>query len=223
MELLRASVLRLRGRARPRGADWHRAGVGGRWDELGALQFQFMVDHGLLPHHHLLDVGCGSLRGGVRFIRYLEPGHYAGIDKEPDLLAAGRTIELARAGLTDAAPRLHATGEFDLDWLDPAVRFDFALAQSVLTHLRPGLVRLCIERVVARLAPDGVFYASFFEADDDRVRLGPSHGWRQDELQHPRYPLSVLRGLAEEAGAQLEYLGPWDHPHDSRMVALRRS
>ncbi len=157
----------------------------------------------------------------MHFIRYLDVGHYVGIDKQPELLQAGADIELVRAGLQDREPRLHATGEFDLDWLDPDLRFDFAIAQSVLTHLRPGLVRLCIERVVNRLAPDGVFYASFFEAEDHRVALGPSHGWRQDELQHPRYPLDVLRTLAEQAGAQLEYLGPWGHPRDSRMVALR--
>ena len=197
--------------------------MGGRWEELGALQFQFLLERGLRPHHRLLDVGCGSLRGGVHFIRYLEPGNYVGIDKQHELLEAGRTIELARAGLDGSEPRLHTTGEFDLDWLGPETRFDFALAQSVVTHLRPGLVRLCFERVVARLAAGGVFYASFFEAEDDQVALGPAHGWRHDELQHPRYPLSVLRSLAEEAGAQLEYLGPWGHPRDSRMVALTRS
>lgn len=223
VELLRHARLRLAPQRRPAGPDWHRAGVGGRWEELGALQFAFMRAQGLQPHHRLLDVGCGSLRGGVHFIRYLEPGYYVGIDKQPDLLEAGRSIELVRAGLQDRAPQLHATGEFDLDWLDPETRFDYALAQSVLTHLRPGLIRLCFQSVTARLGPDGVFFASFFESDNDRVTLGPAHGWRHDELQEPHYPVTVLRSLAEEAGARLDYLGPWGHPRDTRMVALRRA
>ena len=48
--------------------DGHRAYVGGLWEALGSLQFKFMIDRGLEPQHVLLDVGCGTLRGGVRFI-----------------------------------------------------------------------------------------------------------------------------------------------------------
>src|SRR4051794_24004227 len=44
----------------------HRRRVGGRWQELGSLQLDFMVAQGLQPQHRLLDVGCGALRGGVR-------------------------------------------------------------------------------------------------------------------------------------------------------------
>lgn len=221
-EIVRNARRRLRPRGRPAGPDWHRAGVGGRWDELGELQFEFLLSRGLLPEHRLLDVGCGSLRGGVRFIGYLRPGHYVGIDKEQDLLDAGRDVELPRAGLVDKRPRLRATPDFDLSWLPPDERFDMAIAQSVLTHLRPDLIRLCIERVTARLTEDGVFYASFFESTDGRAVLGPPHGWREDELLHPRYPVEQMRALATEAGARMEYLGAWGHPRDSRMIALRR-
>lgn len=42
----------------------HRIAVGGMWDEIGKLQFEFMVKQGLKPHHKFLDIGCGSLRGG---------------------------------------------------------------------------------------------------------------------------------------------------------------
>ncbi|HEY7982454.1 MAG TPA: hypothetical protein VID19_13355, partial [Candidatus Eremiobacteraceae bacterium] len=37
----------------------HRAYVGGIWEEIGKLQFDFLVAHGLRPEHHLVDVGCG--------------------------------------------------------------------------------------------------------------------------------------------------------------------
>jgi hypothetical protein len=35
----------------------HRDFVGGMWEELGELQFQWMQDQGLEPNHKLLDVG----------------------------------------------------------------------------------------------------------------------------------------------------------------------
>ena len=31
----------------------------------------------------LIDIGCGALRGGVHFVRHLDPGHYFGMDSEP--------------------------------------------------------------------------------------------------------------------------------------------
>ena len=49
----------------------HRTYVGGLWDELGLLQFQFLLEMGLKPSDCLFDIGCGSLRGGRHFIKYL--------------------------------------------------------------------------------------------------------------------------------------------------------
>src|SRR5689334_15595174 len=74
----------------------HRTYVGGLWDELGQLQFDFLVNNGLKPQHYLLDIACGSLRAGVHFIPYLEVGHYLGIDKEEDLIQAGIEQELGQ-------------------------------------------------------------------------------------------------------------------------------
>src|SRR5436190_171086 len=36
----------------------HRAYVGGRWELLQQLQFDFMVSRGLRPEHHIWDIGC---------------------------------------------------------------------------------------------------------------------------------------------------------------------
>src|SRR5438128_11168021 len=99
-----ARIARRMGVAEQKKGD-HRQQVGGLWEKIGELQFRFLVDEGLAPQHHLLDVGCGSLRGGVHFIKYLESTNYYGIDKNSDLLAAGRE-ELERAELTDKRPTL---------------------------------------------------------------------------------------------------------------------
>ncbi len=45
-------------------AGTHRDMVGGMWEEIGRLQFEFLRARGLKPSHRLLDIGCGSLRGG---------------------------------------------------------------------------------------------------------------------------------------------------------------
>jgi len=76
----------------------HREAVGGLWDEIGQLQIDFLVSQGLMPHHRLLDIGCGSLRGGVKLIRYLDAGHYAGVDLHESLINAGYEINSRRRG-----------------------------------------------------------------------------------------------------------------------------
>src|SRR3954453_12915254 len=83
----------------------HREVGGGEWETIGRLQFEFLQREGLEPRHHLLDVGCGSLRGGVHFVRYLDPQHYFGIDMNESLLTAGYEIELANAGLCSRLER----------------------------------------------------------------------------------------------------------------------
>lgn len=58
---------------------YNRGSVGGLWEEMGQRQLEFLVEQGLGPCDDLLDVGCGSLRGGVHFIRYLEQGAIAAL------------------------------------------------------------------------------------------------------------------------------------------------
>ena len=57
-----------------------------KYETVGRLQLDFLKSQGLEPHHTLLDVGCGSLRGGMWIMAYLNPGCYVGIDKDADML-----------------------------------------------------------------------------------------------------------------------------------------
>ena len=88
-----------------------RQAVGGLWDHLGPLQLEVLRAHGLRPEHRLLDIGCGSLRGGRHLMRYLEPGNYWGLDISPEILAAARQL-VAQEGLAGREPHLHATEGF---------------------------------------------------------------------------------------------------------------
>ena len=67
----------------------HREYIGDKWDEIGKLQFDFLIKKGLKPHHKLIDIGCGSLRGGVHFINYLNKKNYFGTDINYDLIKIG--------------------------------------------------------------------------------------------------------------------------------------
>ena len=77
----------------------HREIVGGLWDEIGRLQFEFLVANGLAPSSTLVDVGCGCLRGGIHFVSYLDDNLYFGIDSNLSLLDVGYDVALKSLGL----------------------------------------------------------------------------------------------------------------------------
>lgn len=199
----------------------HRSRVGGKWDEMGELQLQFMVARGLRPEHRLLDVGCGSLRAGIRFVDYLEPGNYYGIDINETLLDAGYERELAPE-LQPKLPRenLRATERFESDF---GVPFDFAIAQSLFTHISLNQIRLCLYRVAKVMPPGGRFFASYFEVPpehplDEALRGGRLWTERNAFFYYRR----DLRYAARQMPWEVHHIGAWDHPRRQVMVEYRR-
>jgi cyclopropane fatty-acyl-phospholipid synthase-like methyltransferase len=200
----------------------HRELVGGLWDEMGELQFEFLRCRGLAPSHRLADVGCGALRGGVRFIRYLDAGNYYGLDVNASLLEAGRR-ELAAAGLADKAAHLVADDRFALSRF--GVQFDCAIAVSVFTHLPMNSIVRCLAETRAVLRAGGVFYASFFEAPG-HPHLAPLPHSPGGIVTHYdadpyHYAFAQMQWMADAAGMAVELIGPWEHPRDQRMLAFR--
>lgn len=198
----------------------HRNYVGGRWDELGQLQLDFLVGQGLEPGHRLLDVGCGSLRAGRHLVDYLEPGNYYGIDINAAAIEAGYQHELTdsqRARLP--AKNLRATDRFDADF---GVRFEMAIAQSVFTHVSLNHVRLCLHRVAQALEQDGRFFATFFEAPSstsvDELLRG-----KYTERNVYWYYRDDLRWAADFGPWRWRYIGECGHPVGQMMAEFTRT
>ncbi|MBW3554782.1 MAG: class I SAM-dependent methyltransferase [Gemmatimonadetes bacterium] len=203
----------------PQGADGirkvgHRRYVGGRWDVLGREQLEFLKSRGLEPRHVLLDIACGSLRLGRHAIPFLEPGHYLGIEKEQELIDAGIRYELEPGVLESRRPELLASADFEFDRLSRAP--DFAIANSLFSHLPPPLIRLCLARLRPFIRPDGVFYATFFEADR------PARNPEQPHDHHMFvYTRDEMRSFGAANGWKFEYIGDWGHARGQVMAAYR--
>ncbi|MDR6227462.1 class I SAM-dependent methyltransferase [Desmospora profundinema] len=200
----------------------HRKVVGGRWKELGKLQWKFMVDQGLQPGHMLLDVGCGSLRGGLHFIRYLNEGHYCGMDLNRSLIKAGKT-EVANSGLLKKRPRLLTEDQFRFDRFNQ--KFDWALAVSVFTHLPINVIQRCLINIERSLKKRGKFYATFFESGD-RFNLDPIPRWNKIVThfdQDPyHYHVSVFKHMIEGLDLRFTYIGDWGHPRNQKMICFEK-
>lgn len=189
----------------------HREYVGGRWDEIGKLQFDFLLSQGLKPHHVFLDIACGSLRGGVHFIRYLDRGHYLGIDKEEALIRAGMDHELGRALYEDKAPEWIVSNQFEFHKFSKIP--SFVLAHALFTHLAPHDIELCLSRLRAFVAPGCRFYATFFE-----VRRAAKNAAASQDHTMFKYPRDAMIRFGEKNRWRARYLGAWHHPRNQMMI-----
>lgn len=146
----------------------NRHGLVGRRVELvdvkRKFQISFLRSQGLLPHHRVLDLGCGTLRGGVAIIDYLERGNYTGLDVRRRVLEEAQK-ELVEHGLEKKEPLLME--------LKNAVKalgnrqYDFVWAFSVLIHMSDSVLRNMLEFVSRHMKDDGVFYANVRIGEDD--------------------------------------------------------
>lgn len=186
--------------------------VGGHWEELGQLQFNFLLQNGLKPHHSLLDIGCGTLRGGRHLIRYLEAGRYTGIDISAGALAYGRKL-LIEENLTGREARLVLNEGKRLDFSEVTDdRFDYLLAQSVFTHLPEPNIEECFQHVRQVMNEHSLFFFTYMPATD-HIRRG------EKNFQHP---WAFFEDLAERHGYKIEDIADsYAHPTQQRMVKMQ--
>jgi len=199
----------------------HRNFVGGLWREIGALQFEFLLREGLLPFHKLMDIGCGALRCGIPIIRYLKEGNYYGLDFNASLIEAGN-CELAKEGLTAKRAKLVVNDKFEIDSF--GVCFDFAIAQSVFTHLDGDLILRCLVETRKVLNPGGKFFCTFFLAPWPRhhapIQHQPGGVITKFDRDPFHYSFREMESLAETAGFSAKLIGEWGHPRNLQMLQL---
>jgi len=202
-------------------AEAHRRFVGGSWQAIGGLQLRFLREQGLRRSDRLLDVGCGALRAGVRFVRYLDAGNYFGLDVNADLLRAGLDIELPAAGLADKLPSTNLRCEDRFDASRFGVTFDMAIAQSVFTHLPLNHIRLCLVRLASVMAPGGAFFATFFRCPaghpiDEPLQHAKATTHTEKDPFH--YRVDDFAWAISELPWRIDDIGDWGHPFGQEML-----
>ncbi|MGE5133746.1 MAG: class I SAM-dependent methyltransferase [Gemmatimonadota bacterium] len=184
------------------------------WLQLGQLQFDFLVGHGLQPGDRMLEIGCGNLRAGRLFIDYLEPGHYYGIDISPDILIAAQAT-LAEFGLQAKLPHLTVVSDLKFGFL-PAERFTVVHAHSVFSHSPIEVIDECLAHVGRVMTKDGIFDFTF-----DRTE-GEEHQVLREDFY---YRTETLIALAAKHGLDAQFMEDWEqlgHPQ-SKIRVTRRS
>lgn len=141
----------------------HRDIVGGRWEETGRAQMGLLLEAGLQPHHHLLDIGAGSLRLGCKAVPYLDAGHYWATDASRALMLAGHAQELPDPARLPAA---HLVEDADFAFPDVPDGITHAIAFAVFTHLPLNHLRVALVSLRGRFPALQTLLFTVFLAPD---------------------------------------------------------
>ncbi len=183
----------------PRGA----IGREDEWVSHGILQRDFLIELGLLPKHRLLDIGCGVGRASRRFVPYLHPGNYTGIDiSEKALIYARHLARIEGWGKRNPKFLINSDLKFNKD-------FDFLWAHSVFTHLPDKQ----IEKMILNAA-DIVRYKFAFTY---KIAEKP----QRSGLKQFQFPVSFFKKIAKKAGFTLED-NPTRWPAGQRTIVLTK-
>ena len=197
----------------------HRKYIGDKWDEIGKLQFDFLINEGLKPHHKLIDIGCGSLRGGIHFIKYLDKSNYFGTDINKNLIKLGITKELSKE-LKDKVNNDNFIVSENFNFNFNVDYFDFAIALSVFTHLRKNNILKCLENLNKKINK-GAFYSTFFIVKNNHKNKPFNHTSNITSYSYKdpfHYTIQEIEEIAFKANFECSEVKDFLHPRNQKMI-----
>lgn len=201
------------GKDLPIGSQHYRAWVGSAeiYDVMSATQFSLLTFLGLREHHHLLDIGCGSLRAGRLFIPYLLEGRYHGIEPEEWLVEEGVRNHVGDDLAQLRQPTFSHDDNFTLTTFDR--EFDFLVAQSIFSHASQAQIARCLSEAKRVMKPTAIFAANFSEGEEN---------YTGSEWVYPglvTYTLAHFTNLVEAQGLVCKRID-WPRVNELTWVAI---
>jgi SAM-dependent methyltransferase len=198
----------------------------------------------LMPHHRVLDVGCGIGKQAVPLTQYLSPeGSYEGFDivKEgvqwcqQEISSRFPNFRFKHVDVFNKHYNPQGSG-LPSQWKFPYsdAQFDFVYAISVFTHMLPDAVKNYLNEIGRVLKPKGTAFISFLLLNDASLQLiaqGKStialvHEHSCYSVLDPKFPETAI-GLSEdfvkkcyeESGLTISALhyGSWSGRCDTRF------
>ncbi|SHO42880.1 Methyltransferase type 12 (fragment) [Nitrosotalea sinensis] len=200
----------------PTGFRHYRSYVGSskKYDIMAAHQFNLLTSLGLRENHTLLDIGCGSLRGGRLFITYLLPNKYFGIEPEEWLLEEGIKKNLGQEILRIKKPKFSNEKEFKLRVFNQ--KFDYILAQSIFSHATQKQILTCLSEAKKVMTESSFFVGTFYLGDANNTKT---------EWEYPgpvTYTKDFMKNAATENKLECKFL-KYEHLNGQTWMVITNS
>jgi 2-polyprenyl-3-methyl-5-hydroxy-6-metoxy-1,4-benzoquinol methylase len=179
-------------------------------DLTGSIQFNILTMLGLREHHYLLDIGCGSLRGGKLFIPYLLIGRYFAIEPERWLIDEAIKNEISYGLVNIKKPKFDNNDKFNLKVFNK--QFDYILCNSVFIHASKKQIEKCISQIKMIKKEDGYFVFNYIEGDDNK-----NENWSYPS--HVTYTENTIRKIVEKNNLVYQSID-WYYPGGQKWVLV---
>ncbi|PON73927.1 S-adenosyl-L-methionine-dependent methyltransferase [Parasponia andersonii] len=139
----------------------HHSNYGEPWAG-GRDVFEFLAKSShLRPSSRVLEIGCGTLRVGLHFIRYLQPKRYHCLERDELSLMAAFRYELPSQGLLHKRPLIVRGEDMEFSKFGSGIVYDLIYASAVFLHMPDKLVWIGLERLASKVKPhDGRIFVS---------------------------------------------------------------
>lgn len=212
---LESEILGTRGTSAGSGNRRAYVGPPAQYDFMGATQFNLLTGLGLREEHHVVDLGCGSLRAGRYLLQYLLPGRYTGIDPNSWLWQEAIATEIGTDLIALKAPRLLDEADFRMSGVADASA-DYIVAQSIYSHTGADLFTLSVQAAARCLSPAGQFLFTTILPGDAGAGTMPrgqdTRGWLYPGCLS--FDTSEVEAVCGAAGLHVQRL-PWYHPRQT--------
>ncbi|MBF0549483.1 MAG: class I SAM-dependent methyltransferase [Deltaproteobacteria bacterium] len=158
-------------------------------DFVGKILMTGVKNNGLLPHHKILDIGCGNGRLAEKLADYLsKEGEYFGFDISATL------VEASKAKIT--APNFHFSLSDGETFPFPDNHFDFIVLFSVFTHLHAPTISSFLKEIHRLLKNTGVCLATVIINNDVDQDAG--------DIQRMTHTYKYIESLVLEQGLVID-------------------
>ncbi len=175
----------------------------------GQVQLELLKMDGCVPSSKVVDIGCGCLHLGVPLMKYLDVGHFAGVDPNAWLREKAMKDPQVRQLVDEKQPKFLSGDDFDASPLN--MEFDFVFAHSVLSHAAHWQLGQFLENAAKVLTPTGRVLASIRLAEGNNFGSAGSPD-KQDTMDEQWvYPgvsffkLETIEQVADKHGLKATY------------------
>jgi SAM-dependent methyltransferase len=205
----------------------------------GKTFVEYMIRFGLERHHRVLDIGCGGGRMAVAMTDYLT-SDYEGFDVSDQgirwckrvITPRHRNFHFRHVRVANGLYRKEGESAASFRFPYANAAFDFAIAISVFTHLRPDEAARYLFETARVLRSGGTLFSTWFLLDDfsrERVENGHTrwlrHRYGDAMMVHDStrpevaigFPQEWVEGTLRDTGFQVSepWYGSWSGRSDS--------